>query len=116
MGVNGMFNLKDADLREMLDSSMVGSPLYVSSVVHKAVIEVNEDGTEAVASTSKLLTIATLHCNPVSIQTFLCLGYLLRGGGRCPEPIDFNVDHPFFFFIGSSTSSTPVFCGSVYKP
>lgn len=54
MGMNEMFKPGDADLNGMLDSSMVGPPFYVSTVVHKAVIEVNEEGTEAVAFTGNL--------------------------------------------------------------
>lgn len=36
--------------------------------------------------------------------------------GDKSKPIPFTVDHPFFFFIGSSTSTMPIFCGSVYRP
>lgn len=43
MGINKMFT-PDADLSGLLDSN---EPLYVSDVIHKAFIEVNEEGSEA---------------------------------------------------------------------
>ncbi|XP_055296672.1 serpin B3-like [Sitodiplosis mosellana] len=93
MGMSEMFKPK-ADLQGMLDPSMAGLPLIVSTVLHKAVIEVNERGTEATAFTRA--------------DVYRC--------ARSSDSINFNVDHPFFFFIGSATLSTPVFCGSVHKP
>lgn len=41
----------EADLSGTLE---VKTPLYVSHALHKAFIEVNEDGSEAAAATSKL--------------------------------------------------------------
>lgn len=43
---------ESADLRKMLKSS---EPLAVGQVFHKAVIEVNEEGTEAAAATGKFI-------------------------------------------------------------
>lgn len=49
MGMGDMFDSR-ADLRELLESP---EKLFVSHVVHKAFIEINEEYTEAAAATSK---------------------------------------------------------------
>lgn len=51
MGMGEMFSDK-SDLSGLLESS---APLAVSDVVHKAFIEVNEEGAEAAAATGKLI-------------------------------------------------------------
>lgn len=47
MNVTKMFG-ENADFRRLIDSD---EPLYVSSAIHKAFIEVNEQGSEAAAAT-----------------------------------------------------------------
>lgn len=50
MGMKTMFS-DNADFSNLLESP---EPLQVSDVIHKAFIEVNEDGAEAAAATGKL--------------------------------------------------------------
>ena len=86
MGMKDAFALPPADF-----SGMTGAKdLYVSDVVHKAWVEVNEEGTEAAAATA--------------------LGEV---GG---EPDVFRADHPFFFVIRDVRTGGIVFMGRVMDP
>lgn len=50
MGLTDIFS-NSANLGELLDS---GEQIQVSDVVHKAVIEINEKGSESAAATGKI--------------------------------------------------------------
>ncbi len=92
LGMNAAFDPKRADFTGM---SQEGG-LYISYVLHKAVISVNEKGTEAAASTA------------VVVQ------YL------APEPtpivMEFNMDRPFIFLICEDVTGTILFLGRVTNP
>ena len=81
-------------------SNMVESPvnIYIGSIIHKAFVEVNEEGTEAAAVT-------------VARMRFGCaLGMVER-----PKP-SFVADHPFMFMIIEDSSKLVVFTGAVLNP
>ncbi|XP_015880682.3 serpin-Z2B [Ziziphus jujuba] len=84
---------KPGELTEMVDSPN-NDRLYVSDIFHKSRIEVNEEGTEAAASTA---------------ATFL-LRY-----GRIPTP-GFVADHPFLFMIREESQGMVFFVGAVLNP
>ncbi|KAM0867882.1 hypothetical protein ACQ4PT_041694 [Festuca glaucescens] len=86
------------DLCDMTEDDGSGLPLVLSDVVHKAVIEVNEEGTEAAA-----VTIASG----------------AGGGGarsRPPPLVDFVADHPFAYFVVEEETAAVVFAGHVLDP
>ena len=64
---------------EKADFTGLGINHYVSHIVHKAVVEVNEKGTEAAAATSVIMVGCAL--------------------GKQEPPIDFICDRPFIFLI-----------------
>ncbi|CAN6896942.1 unnamed protein product [Brassica oleracea var. botrytis] len=69
--------------------------LYISSILHKAFIEVDEEGTEAAAvSFADLLTCSACQ-------------------SRKP---DFIADHPFMFTVREDKSGVVVFMGQVLDP
>ncbi|CAL8311960.1 unnamed protein product [Merluccius merluccius] len=67
--------------------------LVLSKVVHKAFVEVNEEGTEAAAATG-------------IIAVTLC--YMI--------PTNFVADHPFLFFIRHNPSKSILFAGRYSSP
>ncbi len=70
--------------------------LYISSVVHKAFVEVDEQGTEAAAATGVMVKSMAV---------------------RRPEPPPtFRADHPFLFLLRDTHSGSILFLGRVTNP
>ena len=67
-------------------------------VLHKAFIEVNEEGSEAAAGTAVIAKKKT--------------GF----GFQKPKTYAFRADHPFLFFIKDSRSGAILFLGRVLEP
>ena len=89
MGMEDMFSDK-ADL-----SGITGTrDLYVSSVVQKVFVEVNEEGSEAAAATGVMVMMRSM---PAPNQMF-------------------NVDHPFIFIIRDKLTGMVLFQGRVVDP
>ncbi|XP_006516685.3 serine (or cysteine) proteinase inhibitor, clade B, member 6b isoform X2 [Mus musculus] len=85
--------MTDAFEEGMADFSGIASKegLFLSKVIHKSFVEVNEEGTEAAAATAANI------------------------GFRCMVPY-FCANHPFLFFIQHSRTSGIVFCGRFSSP
>jgi serpin B len=80
-------------------SGMTGSrDLWISAVIHKAFIDVNEEGTEAAAATT--ITMVTM----------------ARYEPDRTPPIVFCADHPFVFLIRDNRSGGILFMGRVIDP
>jgi serpin B len=91
MGMTDAFTSK-ADF-----SGMDGSRnLMISHVIHKAFVEVNEDGTEAAAATG--------------------VGMALTAAPMKREPVKFIADHPFMFVIRDNKTHSTLFVGRVVNP
>lgn len=81
-------------------SGMDGKPDFaISAVIHKAYIDVNEQGTEAAAATSIIMR-ATAARVPLPE----------------PPPIVFRADHPFLFLIRNTQTGAILFLGRVTDP
>ena len=72
--------------------------LFISQVLHKAFIEVNEEGTEAAAATAVVMKLTAT-----------------PGGGGVSRTI-FDCDHPFLFTIHHKETNTILFMGNVDNP
>ena len=82
----------DADFSGMAE----GGGLFISEVLHKAFVDVDENGTEAAAATAVIMMRASV-----------------------PPPFDpvvFRADHPFLFLIRDRTTGTVLFIGRLCDP
>jgi len=76
-------------------SGMTGKKdLYISAVIHKAFVDVNEEGTEAAAATAVAMRLLSM---------------------PAPPPV-FKADHPFIFLIRHNPSESILFLGRVVDP
>jgi serpin B len=91
LGMRDAFDPQAADF-----SGMDGRrDLYITDILHKAYVAVDEAGTEAAAATAVIVS-------PTSIQP--------------APPIAFTVDRPFFFIIRDNPTGTILFLGRVMNP
>ncbi|KAM9387902.1 heterochromatin-associated protein MENT-like [Phaethornis superciliosus] len=88
MGIQNAFDPVRADLTGM----SAKKHLFISKIIHKAFVEVNEEGTEAAAATG-VLTLRS----------------------KVPT-MTFKADHPFLFFIKHNKSQTILFFGRFCSP
>ena len=87
-----------ADFTGMSDTADPRDGLYLSKVLHKAFVEVNEKGTEAAAATALILAVTT------SVPT------------TYPFTPTFRADRSFLFFIRSRATGSILFMGRVVNP
>ncbi|CAM0902665.1 unnamed protein product [Alopecurus aequalis] len=85
-----------ADLSNMVEDDGSGLPILVDDIIHRAVIEVNEEGTKAAAVT-------------------MPQGLHVRREPP-PQQLDFVADHPFAFYIVEEATGAVVFAGHVLDP
>ncbi len=70
--------------------------LCISAVIHKAFVDVNEEGTEAAAASAVMMAPTAM---------------------RMPEPpVTFKADHPFIFVIRHQPTGAALFVGRVVNP
>jgi serpin B len=93
MGMKQAFEKDAADF-----SGMTGKrDLWISAAVHKAYVDVNEEGTEAAAATGITMTMNMAMANQ-------------------RQPTIFRADHPFLFLIRDNRSGAILFMGRVTDP
>jgi serpin B len=90
------FDMHRADFSGMMDEA-APDPLFISEVLHKAFIGVDEEGTEAAAATAVLIAPGAAPPEP-------------------EEPIELRIDRPFIFAIRDTVTGTVLFLGRVMDP
>jgi serine protease inhibitor len=90
LGMADAFDINKADFSGMTG----GKDLFIGAVVHKAFVDVNEEGTEAAAAT----------------------GVIMRPTAVMLDPPVFRADHPFLFLIRDVKSGSVLFIGRVADP
>lgn len=96
MGLEIIFDWNQADFSKM--GTMNGYPLFVSKVIQKSAVRVDERGTEAAAATEVEMDVAAL---PMEDQ---------KG------PVELVLDSPYAYFIMDSESGIPLFMGVMGDP
>lgn len=91
LGMQQVFNSSQADFSAMTDSAVA-----LAQVKHKAVIEVDEEGTEAAGATSSGIRITS--ATPQN------------------KPFTMNINRPFFFTIHDDRAGIILFMGNVVEP
>jgi serine protease inhibitor len=69
--------------------------LFISAVIHKAFVDVTEEGTEAAAATAGVISLTSAPSKP---------------------PPTFRADHPFLFLIHDKHSGSIIFVGRIVNP
>ncbi len=92
MGMTDAFSPTTADFSGMTTADK----LFISAVIHKAFVAVDEEGTEAAAATAVIMT--------------------LRAAPQPQQPKVFKADHPFVFMIRHRATGSILFMGRVMNP
>jgi serpin B len=92
MGMTLAFDSERADFSGMSTEEQ----LFISAVIHKAFVDVNEEGTEAAAATA-----VTMRSTAVRVSE---------------KPVEFRADHPFVFIIRDNRTESILFLGQVVNP
>jgi serpin B len=95
----GMPSAFDPETSNFTGIAADGHALSISKVIHQSFVEVNEQGTEAAAATAVVM-----------------VDFAAPGGGSSPQPIVFNANHPFIFFIQHEETGQILFMGKVGNP
>ncbi|KAI0208455.1 Serpin B3, partial [Lamellibrachia satsuma] len=88
----GMVDVFDDTLADLSGIDNSGD-LSVSGVIHKAYVDINEEGTEAAGATGMIL-----------------------GSTGFAEPVSFKANHPFLFFIKDNATGSILFSGRFVAP
>jgi len=93
MGMEDAFDENKADFSGINGRK---NDLYISKVIHKTFVEVNEEGTKAAAATAVII--------------------FTKSAPIIEEPVIFKADHPFIFLVRDKEAGSILFMGRVMDP
>jgi len=93
LGLNDAFDKNKADFSGITTSEQ----LFITAALHKAFVDVNEEGTEAAAVTAIEMGTTSIDPNPPPVFTFVA-------------------DHPFVFVIQDNSTGNILFIGRMMNP
>jgi serpin B len=96
-GMTLPFDTRRADFSGLTGRSPQQAPTAIDQIVHRAVIEVSEESTEAAAATAVGVMITSVAPKPV-------------------EPLQFRVDRPFLYYLVDDRTGAVLFQGRVVDP
>jgi serine protease inhibitor len=96
LGAKAAFDRNSSDFSGMHTPSNKENKLFISNIIHQTFIEVNENGTEAAATTVVQMQIGS--------------SFTVR------DPIEFKCDRPFMFIIHESIGNGILFIGKLMNP
>jgi serpin B len=91
LGMSNAFDPQSADFSGITELEK----LFISEVLHKATITVDEEGTEAAAATAIIMRATSIDPQ---------------------EPIKFTIDRPFIYIIQHNPTGSILFMGRVTQP
>ena len=94
MGMAVAFDPQKANFKRMTD---ISENIYISKVIHKTFMEVNEEGTEAAAVTAIGMEMTSARVDPV-------------------KPFEMVLNRPFFIALRDKKTDSVLFMGHVVKP
>ena len=92
MGIHQAFT-NHADFSNMTEQNN----FMISDVIHKAFIEIDEEGTEAAAATAVVMVLTSTNV-------------------EMPKPEEFIANHPFLFYIIDNETKAILFMGRIMEP
>jgi len=95
-GMQKAFDAGNADFSGMTGRPVGQGRIHIGQIVHRAVIEVAEESTEAAAATA--VGVRSIAAIPI------------------PTPVSFRVDRPFLFYLVDDTTGAILFQGRIADP
>jgi serpin B len=95
MGMKLAFQAGKADFTGI--ANVPDEPLFIGAVIHKAFVDVSEEGTEAAAATAVVMLAGSAMQTP-------------------PKPVLFTADHPFIYVIRDNRTGDILFLGRLADP
>jgi serpin B len=96
-GMTLAFDARRSDFSGLTGRPPQQAPTAIDQIVHRAVIEVSEEATEAAATTAVGIRITSVAPKPV-------------------EPVQFRVDRPFLYYLVDDATGAVLFQGRVVDP